>query len=49
MGIRDEKALREQLDIPMSQQVVSVISLGYRDIEPAMPERKDLDEILKIF
>lgn len=49
MGIRNEKALREQLDIPDSQQVVSVISLGYRDIEPTMPKRKELDEIIKIF
>lgn len=49
MGIRNEKALREQLDIPVSQQVVSVISLGYRDIEPEMPKRKELDEIIKIF
>lgn len=49
MGIRKEKELREHLGIPESQQVVSVISLGYRDIEPKMPKRKELDEIVKIF
>lgn len=49
MGIRNEKELRKNLDIPETQQVVSVISLGYRDIEPAMPKRKELDEIIKIF
>lgn len=49
MGIRKEKALREHLNIPDTQQVVSVISLGYRDIEPKMPKRKELEEIVKIF
>lgn len=49
MGIRKEKELREQLDIPNTQQVVSVIALGYRDVEPSMPKRKELDEIIKIF
>lgn len=49
MGIRNEKALREQLNIPDTQQVVSVIAPGYRDIEPAMPKRKEIDEIVKFF
>lgn len=49
MGIRNEQSLRTILNIPDSQQVVSVIALGYRDIEPSMPKRKELDEIIKIF
>lgn len=49
MGIRDEKALREHLNIPESQQVVAVISLGYRDIGPTAPKRKELEEIIKIY
>lgn len=49
MGIRDEKALRENLDIPESQQVVSVIALGYRDTETVKPKRKDMDKILRIY
>lgn len=49
MGIRDEKSMREQLNIPETQQVVSVISLGYRNIEPTMPKRKEINEIVKIF
>lgn len=47
MGIRDEKQLRTVLDIPETQDVVAVISLGYRDIDPEAPKRKPLDEIAK--
>lgn len=49
MGIRDGKALREILNIPDSQQIVSVIALGYRDVEPVKPKRKEIDEILRIY
>ncbi len=49
MGIRDEEALRRELSIPDSQEVVSVIALGYRNIEPAAPKRKNIDEILKFY
>ena len=47
MGIRDEKQLRTVLDIPETQDVAAVISLGYRDIDPEAPKRKPLDEIAK--
>lgn len=49
MGIRDGAALREEFGIPDSQEVVAVISLGYRDIEPEMPKRKDISDIAKFF
>ena len=49
MGIRKADKLREELSIPDEEEVVSVISLGYRDIEPQMPKRKDLSEIAKFF
>ncbi|MBQ1392550.1 MAG: nitroreductase family protein [Lachnospiraceae bacterium] len=49
MGIRDEKALREALSIPETEEVVSVISLGYRDIDPEMPKRKATEDIVKFF
>lgn len=49
MGIRDEAALRRILDIPESQEVVAVIALGYRDVEPAKPKRRELDEVVKIY
>lgn len=49
MGIRNAEKLREYLDIPETEEVVAVISLGYRDIEPEMPKRKETDAILKFF
>lgn len=49
MGIRDGEALRSELDIPDSQEVVAVISLGYRDIDPDKPKRKDISEIARFF
>ena len=49
MGIRDGEALRKELNIPESQEVVSVISVGYRDIEPAMPKRKEMEQIATFF
>ena len=49
MGIRDGEALRQELNIPESQEVVSVISVGYRDIEPSMPKRKEMEQIATFF
>ncbi len=49
MGIRDGESLRRELDIPDSQEVMAVISLGYRDINPDMPKRKETAEIAKYF
>jgi len=49
MGIRDGVALRELLEIPDSQQVVAVISVGKRVEDALMPKRKDVDSILKVF
>ncbi|MCD7840019.1 MAG: nitroreductase family protein [Erysipelotrichaceae bacterium] len=48
MGIRDGKALKEVFNIPDNQSVVSVISLGYGDIEPQMPKRKTIEDIAVI-
>lgn len=49
MGIRDAAKLREILSIPDSQAVVAVIALGYRNINPDAPARKDVSEITKFF
>ncbi len=49
MGIRDGEALRTILEIPDSQQVVAVISVGKRVEDAVMPKRKDVDSILKVF
>ena len=49
MGIRDADALREILGIDGDQEVVSVIAVGYRDIDPAMPVRKSVEEIARFY
>lgn len=45
MGIRDEKSIRKLLNIPAEETVISVISVGYPDIDPEMPKRKTNEEI----
>ncbi|MGN0165569.1 MAG: nitroreductase family protein [Lachnospiraceae bacterium] len=49
MGIRYESEIRKLLDIPETEEVVAVISLGYRATEPKKPVRKELKEIAKFF
>ncbi len=49
MGMRDADKLRELFSIPENETVMAVISLGDRAEEPNRPERKNLDEIVKIF
>lgn len=49
MGIRDSDRLRSLLSIPDSQEIVAVIALGYRNIDPEAPARKDIGEIAKFF
>ncbi len=45
MGIRNVDKLRELLNIPEEQQIVSVISVGYPADEPKRPVRKSIDDI----
>lgn len=45
MGIRDERTIRELLEIPAQETIVSVIGVGYPDIEPDMPKRKTIEEV----
>lgn len=49
MGIRDSENLRKILSIPDSQELVSVIAVGYPDIEPDMPKRKMPEDIVKFY
>ena len=49
MGIRNASAIREALEIPENEDVVSVIAVGYRDQEPALRPRKALEEVVKFF
>jgi nitroreductase len=48
MGLRDGDGLRKEFSIPASQEIVAVISLGYRNENPEKPKRKPLNEILTI-
>lgn len=47
MGIRDEKALRDLFNIPETEQIMAVISIGEGDANPTMPARKDLEAVAK--
>ena len=49
MGMRDADGLRQLFNIPESETIMAVISLGYRDSEPTRPDRRPLDEIVKFF
>ncbi len=49
MGIRDGEALRSLLQIPESQMIAAVISVGYPAIDPVMPQRKPLEAIATFF
>ncbi|MCI8307509.1 MAG: nitroreductase [Lachnospiraceae bacterium] len=47
MGIRNADKIREKLQIPDDETIVSVIALGYGAKEAAMPSRKEVSDILK--
>ena len=49
MGLYDEAGMRGYLNVPGDEDIVVVVALGKKDKEPRMPERKPLDEVLKIF
>ena len=49
MGIRNSEALRKDLSIADSQEVVAVIALGKRTSDANKPKRKDLDHIATFF
>jgi len=49
MGIRDADGLRHLLNIPEEEEIMAVISVGYRVQDPNRPARKSLDEIAKFF
>lgn len=48
MGIRDGDKIREILNIPENEIIVSVIAIGYSDREASKPKRKRAEDILKI-
>ena len=49
MGMRDSGAIRSLFGIPDNEEVMAVISLGYRAGEPNQPVHRDMDEVAKFF
>ncbi len=49
MGIRDSEKIRERLQIPESQRIVAVISVGVRASDVEAPKRKAVDDIVRFF
>lgn len=47
MGYYDEEVVAELIDLPETEEIVSIMALGYYDEEPEMPKRKGADLILK--
>ncbi len=48
LGIFDEAKVTEIVGIPDTEEIVSVIPIGYYDEEVAMPKRKFADTISKV-
>lgn len=49
MGIRNEVKIKEMLNIPLDECIVSVIALGYGTKEAIKPKRKEPQDILKFY
>ncbi|MBQ8425898.1 MAG: nitroreductase family protein [Clostridia bacterium] len=49
MGLYDEKGIRDFLQIPETEIIVCVISVGVPDINPTMPQRKNVEDIVKFY
>ncbi len=48
MGLRDADALRNILSIPGDEIIMSIVALGYGNQEPRRPDRKNLNDVLRI-
>ncbi|MEG0547240.1 MAG: nitroreductase family protein [Coprobacillus sp.] len=49
MGLRDATMIKSLLQIEDNESVVSVIGLGYGNINPDMPKRKSVEDITKFY
>ncbi len=49
MGLRDADKIRELLEIPETETIVSVIAVGVPEEEPERPKRRELDSIVKFY
>ena len=48
MGIFDEPKIKELLQIPEGESISALIAVGYADIAPNAPKRKETSELLQI-
>ena len=48
MGLRNVDALKKLFAIPDDEAIMAVIAVGKRVIDPAKPERNDIEDILKL-
>lgn len=46
MGIFDEDGIKDLLDIPEDRELAALIALGYPDIAPTTPKRKEVSDLL---
>lgn len=49
MGLRDGDKIRKLLNIPETETLVSIIGVGYSDIDTEQPKRKSVEDITKFF
>ena len=49
MGIRDADAIRDRLNIPENEEIMSVIAIGKRSAEPSQRPRRELNEVVRFF
>lgn len=47
MGIFDEDGIAGLLDIPEEQELAALIAIGYPDMDPDVPKRKPLEDLLE--
>ena len=49
MGIRDAQSIRDRLNIPENEEIMSVIAVGKRSADVPMRPRRELDEVVRFF
>ena len=47
MGIFDEDGITELLHIPEDQELAALIAIGWPDIDPEVPKRKTVGDLLQ--
>ncbi len=47
MGVFDDEAIAELIELPEDQELAALIAIGYPDIDPEAPKRKPVDVLLQ--